>query len=44
MTGIPLTEPSRSEVFDTAIMSTQVDADQGLAGLVWMASTEHKAH
>ena len=32
------------ELLDTAIMSTQVDARQGLSGLVWMASTEHKVH
>ena len=44
MAGIPLTEQRRSELFDTAIMSAQVDDDQGLSGLVWMASAEHKVH
>ena len=44
MTGLPLTEQRRSELLNAAVMSAQVDDDQGLAGLVWMASAEHRVH
>jgi len=37
-------DPDLYALLHTAVMSAQVDDDQGLAGLVWMASAEHKVH
>lgn len=32
------------ELLNAAVMSAQVDNDQGLSGLIWMASAKHKVH
>ena len=32
------------ELLNTAVTLEQIDATQGLSGLVWMTSTKHKVH
>lgn len=37
-------DPDLYELINAAVMSAQVDNDQGLSGLIWMASAKHKVH
>jgi len=37
-------DPDFSGLLDSALAQDQLDANEALAGLVWMASTEHRAH
>ncbi len=37
-------DPDLYELLNAAVTSAQVDDAQGLAGLVWMASANHRVH
>ena len=37
-------DPELYELINAAVMSAQIADDQGLTGLVWMASANHRVH